>query len=265
MPWCVSCIRITDDDFDFDLGWRGNGQFLFSLMLPGTSSDAYDHSGEWDGASPDDASLFSAPNISNWTAIGPGQTAPDGGRDRALLLRENFAGKVMNSIFEDFPGQGITVEDIKTESTPGSGIFDFNDTNDSYATIGTPREGFQLEILNNTWAQFAEFDGSVASMVKPNSVTDNADQTLYTGEIADVVAELTDNGNKPVTNAVLRGISREADGGLDPRPTVGDSDVTDPTAYQMDAVTYRGAFDPSAADTWLSGWSTLAKFGYLGN
>ena len=262
----VSVAFSTDDDFDFDLGWRGNGQFLFSLMLPGSSSEAYDHAGEWDGASPDDASLFSAPNISNWTAIGPGQNLPQEGRERALLLRENFAGKVMNSIFEDYPGEGITVEDVKAESVPGSGNFDDDDPNDSYATIGTPREGFQLEILNNTWAQFAQADAvaGVSSLVQANTVRDDAEQILYTGETADVVAELEDNSNK-LMGAVLMGISRTADGGLDPRPSAADPDVADPTGLGMDAVTYRGAFDPSASDTWLSGWSTLAKFGYLGN
>lgn len=263
----VSVAFSTDDDFDFDLGWRGNGQFLFSLMLPGTSSDAYDHSGEWDGASPDDATLFSAPNISNWTAIGPGQAVPAGGRDRALLLRENFAGKVMNSIFEDYPGQAITVEDLKSESVPQSGTFDVDDTNDSYANIGTPKGSFQLEILSNTWAQFAGYDAGqgVSSMVKPHSERNDAGDLLYSGEIADVVAELTNNNNKVETSAVLRGISRTADGGLDPRPSSADSDVTDPTTHGMEAVMYRGAFDPSKADIWLSGWSTLAKFGYLGN
>ncbi len=263
----VSVAFSTDDDFDFDLGWRGTGQYLFSLMLPGTSSDAYDHAGEWDGASPDDASLFSAPNISNWTAVGPGQNAPDGGRDRALLLRENFAGKVMNSIFEDFPGVAITVEDLKSESVPQSGNYDVDETLDAYANIGTANNGFQLEILNNTWAQFAGYDDGVgvASMVKAHSEKDDDDNTLYKGETADVVAELTDNTNKIEVNAVLTGISRETDGGLDPRPSAADGDVTDPTTFGMETTNYRGAFDPSASDTWLSGWSTLAKFGYLAN
>ena len=124
-----------------------------------------------------------------------------------------------------------------------------------------------MEILNNTWAQFAEADAvaGVSSLVQANTVRDNAEQLLYTGETADVEAELADNGNKLATMSALQGISRTADGGLDPRPSAADSDVTDPTGYGMDAVTYRGAFDPSASDTWLSGWSTLAKFGYLGN
>ena len=173
----------------------------------------------------------------------------------------------MNSIFEDFPGQAITVEDLKSESVPQSGNYDVDELLDAYANIGTPTGGFQLEILNNTWAQFADYDAGtgVSSLVKAHSERDDDGNTLYSGETADVVAELTDNNNKVETAAVLMGISRTADGGLDPRPSSADSEVADATTFGMDAVTYRGAFDPAASDTWLSGWSTLAKFGYLGN
>ena len=232
----ISVAFSTDDDFDFDLGWRGYGQFLFGLMLDGTNPEAYDHSGEWDGASPDDATLFSAPNLYNATFIGPGQNAT--GRQRALLLRESFAGKLGNSVLEDFPGAGIEVQDV-----------DGNTTTDSYAVITQPREGFQLEVLNNTWAQFGGFDGTVASMVSGS------------GQTADVVAELTDNANTVLTTAYVGGISRATDGGLDPRPAADDANVANVPAGLQQA-NYRGAFQ-AGQPTWLAGWSTLSKLGYL--
>ena len=43
----ISVAFSTDDDFDFDLGYRGTGQYLFSLMR--TDDEGYDHAGEWDG------------------------------------------------------------------------------------------------------------------------------------------------------------------------------------------------------------------------
>jgi hypothetical protein len=32
----------------------------------------------------------------------------------------------------------------------------------------------------------------------------------------------------------------------------------------LDQVSYKGAFDPSGSN-WLSGWTTLAKYGFLSN
>jgi hypothetical protein len=61
---------------------------------------------------------------------------------------------------------------------------------------------------------------------------------------------------------VITSISRADDGGLDPRPS---GDVSGVVAFPNDwfeEVDYRGAFTAEGA-TWLSGWSTLSKYGYL--
>ena len=50
-----------DDCFDWDLGWRGNGQFWMAL----TGEDNGDNGGELDGAKPDDGSPTSNPTIVN--------------------------------------------------------------------------------------------------------------------------------------------------------------------------------------------------------
>ena len=238
----ISVAFSTDDDFDFDLGWRGTGQFLFALM--GDETIGFDHSGEWDGADPDDADLFSAPNIYNATFVGPGTGAA--GRDKAILMRENFAGKLGNSILEDYPGVGIEVQD----NGDGSGSL----PNDSYERLTVERDGYIIEITNNTWANFAGAT-DLNSLIKPTSGDDG-----YVGQTADTEAELADNNNKYSATGVLSSISRTPDGGLDPRPLTEDTDVaTVPDGLEQ--VNYRGAF--SASDNWLAGWSTLAKFGYM--
>lgn len=237
----VSVAFSTDDDFDFDLGWRGHGQFLFAIM--GDQTIGFDHSGEWDGADPDDADLFSAPNIYNATFIGPGTGAS--GRDLAVLMRENFAGKLGNSILEDYPGVGIEVQDL------GDGSGDL--PNDSYERLTTERDGYQVEITNNTWANFAGAT-DLNSLVKASS------DAGYTGQTADAEAELADNANKYSATGVLSGISRTPNGGLDPRPVAEDTEVaTVPDG--MEQVNYRGAF--SATENWLEGWSTLSILGYM--
>lgn len=238
----ISVAFATDDAFDFDEGWRGNGQFLFALQLEGGENE-FDQVGEWDGAVPDDATLYSAPNIFNATLIGPGQNSTD--VLRGLLIRDGFAGKLGNSIMEDFPGVALQVEDRE-------GI-DY----DSYGRLVTETaEGFQLEILNNT---FAAFSGAtdLASLVEATSGEDEG----YAGATEAVVAELTDNSNIFSADPVLSGISRTTDGGLDPRPAAA-TDATATVPSGLEQVDYRGAFAPGET-TWLSGWSTLSQLGYL--
>lgn len=239
----VSVAFATDDDFDFDLGYRGNAQFLFGIAQTG-DENVYDNAGEWDGADPDDAAPFSAPNIFNATFIGPGQGAS--GTQRAILMRDAFAGKLSNSILEDFPGKGIQVEDRQSAV-------------DSYERITTATDGYQLEILSNTWAQFGAYDANagLASLVE---ATEGEDDN-FTGATDDVVAELNDNNNTYSPASVLNSISRIMNGGLDPRPAT-ETSASAAVPEGMEQVNYRGAFAPGEP-SWLSGWSTLAKLGYL--
>lgn len=125
----------NDDAFDYDTGYRGFGQFWFTIQLGTIADNAGDHGGEWDGAVPDNATLYSDPTIYNATFIGRGRT--DGGRGDeapAILMRDNTAGVLANSIITDFDGKGIEVEDLA-----GQG--------DSYNRF---LEG-EIEILNNIW------------------------------------------------------------------------------------------------------------------
>jgi uncharacterized membrane protein len=125
---------VDDDNFDYDYGWSGNGQFWFSIQTE-TLPNA-DHGGEWDGADPDNAEPFSNPTLYNLTLIGLGQdaairdvTAP------AILMRDNTGGTLANSIITDFNGKGIEVENLA--DTDG----------DSYNRLINRN----LMLLNNVW------------------------------------------------------------------------------------------------------------------
>ncbi len=63
----------------------------------------------------------------------------------------------------------------------------------------------------------------------------------------------------------LRGISRAADGGLDPRPAAGSPALstarTTPTDGFYTAAAYKGAFD--GQNLWLRGWTFLDQIGML--
>ncbi|MCX2745963.1 hypothetical protein OO013_18930 [Mangrovivirga sp. M17] len=238
----ISVAFSTDDDFDFDLGWRGNAQFLFSLFR--SDADGFDHAGEWDGASPDGADLFAAPNVYNYTAVGPGQDAPQGGK--AILMRDAFGGKLVNSVFVDFPSYAIEIED-RTDTDV-----------DSYGRLTTEVQGYRTEVLNNTWSQFGNYDGTVESVV----LASEDDGALIT----DVVAELADNNNTITNDLAITSLNRGTvsadDVVLDPRPATNDTNVITNVPNGIEAVNYRGAFS-AGEPTWLSGWSTLSKFGYV--
>lgn len=238
----VSVAFSTDDDFDFDLGYKGNAQFLFSIMR--SDEDGYDHAGEWDGASPDDAALYSAPNIFNATMIGPGQDAT--GRDKALLWRENFAGKLGHSILVDYPSKGLEVQDL------GTGKVD---------CLQKMTDG-ELEILNNIWSSFKGVS-TTDDLIKITSKDgDDNPITPREPEATTLKAELTDNNNTVSETSVINGISRDADGGLDPTPSISDfGDVATALPEGIESTDYKGAFAPG--ENWLADWSSLAKFGFL--
>ena len=101
---------VDDDNFDYDYGWSGNGQFWFSIQSESLPNS--DHGGEWDGADPNNIEPFSNPTLYNVTMIGLGQNANI--RDAqapAIIMRDNSAGTLANSIITDFNGKGIEIED----------------------------------------------------------------------------------------------------------------------------------------------------------
>ncbi len=230
----------SDDSYDFDQGWTGQGQFIFALQGDGLVSD-YDYAGEWDGfAVPTD--IFSAPNMVNCTLVGPGKDVANPLRDRAILMREGFAGKLVNSIIVDFPGFGIQITNLETD-------------NSSCNRINNPftddRGTFQVELLNNTWSAIKNYDGAdMASMIHGDCSDD-------------IKAELVDNDNNAVMDNVLVNTSgRNSGSAIDPRPSGNGVSTFDVSGWGLESVSYRGAFAPDQ-DLWLKGWSTLSKYGYL--
>jgi len=134
-----------DDAFDFDLGWRGNGQFLFALNLPGGGALESDHSGEWDGADPDEAPLASDFTIANATFIGPGDMSARDDTAPAILVRDNAAADLLNSIVTNWNGKAIEIEDR-----------DDTDTGDSFAKFQNGEIDIEGNIFN-VGSQYTEF------------------------------------------------------------------------------------------------------------
>lgn len=231
----ISAAFATDDSYDFDLGWSGKGQYLFALQGC-CSGDAHDKAGEWDGAKPDDAPLYSRPDLANMTFIGPGASST--GAQNAIVMRDAFGGSVYNSIIVDFPGVGIEVEDLE------NGI-------DSYQRLV---DG-EIELLNNTWSAFAGA-ANTDELVKITSGSPTYPNGTFLKD------HLSDNDNINVESSVLSSISRNpGSGGLNPKPT-SNFDNVGMVPSGLESPGYRGAFDPFGP-LWLADWSTLAKFGLI--
>ncbi|NWF49927.1 MAG: T9SS type A sorting domain-containing protein [Ignavibacteriaceae bacterium] len=220
-----------DDAIDWDQGWRGRGQFWFVIQ----GDNEAGRGGELDGG--DDCETctpFSIPLLSNLTLIGAGANTSGlggDGNDRALYFRDNSGGKIWNSIITDFVGStsGITVEDLASGE-------------DSRARL----EAGQLLLQNNYWWGFA--NGNTLSSIATQSF---------------VQTHLSSNQNF-IADPQLRGISRQPNLGLDPRPAVGapttSGAIAPPDAW-FKVVQYFGAFDPTDG-IWTQGWTALSSLGF---
>jgi hypothetical protein len=179
----------SDDSFDFDEGFRGRGQFWFAIQ-------GVDEAGrimEMDGATGNEnGTPYGSPKLVNLTLMGDGVTnsGVSGDGDQAVIFRDNIGGWLYNSIITDFAGQeglGITVEDIDNSGSKPL---------DSRQRL----ESGDLDIANNIWYGFAAGNG----------LADFAPQDFMQTYLA--------GSNQVIADPQLRGISRETDGGLDPRP-----------------------------------------------
>ncbi|MCB0638733.1 MAG: T9SS C-terminal target domain-containing protein, partial [Lewinella sp.] len=225
-----------DDGFDYDFGWRGNGQFWFYLA---DDEGSVGRGGEHDGASPDLQEPFSMPTIYNATYVGSGTGAAGlqgDGNDYALNCRDRAGGHYFNSIFTDFTGKALAIEDLDADDM------------DTYANFLNG----DLSFTNNIWFGFGE--SSVLT-----DLIDGADAVA-------VAAQLVADANVLVSPG-LAGISRDPNGGLDPRPNAASNalgtGLPNTEGLFFSTVSYVGAF--SNQNNWLKGWTALDEYGYLGD
>ncbi|GIV57179.1 MAG: hypothetical protein KatS3mg042_0092 [Rhodothermaceae bacterium] len=129
-----------DDGFDYDEGFRGRGQFWFLIQGAEDGGSGGEHDG---GTDPETGEPFSIPVIYNVTYIGSGASSLNTSNDRAVKLRDNAGGKYYNSIFTDFAGTGINIEDLSSGE-------------DSRARL----EAGDLVFRNNLWFGFGDINGS---------------------------------------------------------------------------------------------------------
>jgi trimeric autotransporter adhesin len=226
----IAVAFCQDDSFDLDEGHQGFHQFWFAIQNPtGTLGD---RGGEWDGGNGSDPVRTGTPNttatIYNATFIGDSATA--GGGNRGFLLDDYFAGQLHNSVIHQFSGDAITKE------TDGVGN-------------GVAPQPMPSVFSNNTWGSFGGTGGLLTTLNTAGSPSGTGNSAIG-------------------TDPQLVGISRSANGGLDPRPNLASplrrsalsaAPVGAPVGF-FETTAYRGAFGDT---NWLNGWSYLSKAGYL--
>ena len=230
-----------DDNFDWDEGFRGKGQFWFGVGASDKGNQAMEMDG---GTSPEDGQPYAMPELYNLTLIGSGATSTNTASN-GLIFRDNTGGKIYNMILHDYRNYAVRLE---TESAQAQ---------DSAKRLAAG----DLAIGNSIFGTFGAGTTTTQMFTAPNATSGGAaPATNYT--VAHITA--APQANQINTNPLLTGISRTRNKGLDPRPATGSpalSGARTPPADGFFSVTnYIGAFSSA---NWAKGWSAISALGYL--
>lgn len=226
----VNCKHIIvaycgDDAFDYDMGYRGKGQFWLAVEDPAIGDRLIEADG---GVDPVDGMPYSIPVVFNTTFIGRGSDI----EDNLISFFDNAGGKFANSIFLK-QGKGVEME--------------FNPKrDDSYYQF---TQG-NLEIKNNIFFQIADDSPQGIFRITAESGVDiteeqNTFQAYFTGAeniVSDPGIAVDDMEFSPL-----------------PEGNVYDNLAEYPDAW-FETVNYKGAF---GSYNWASGWSYLSQLGLL--
>jgi len=227
-----------DDNFDWDEGFRGKGQFWFAIGASDKGNQAMEMDG---GTTPEDGQPYAIPELYNLTLIGSGAASANAGSN-GLIFRDNTGGKLFNSIIHDYRTYAVRIE---TESAQSQ---------DSAKRLAAG----DLAITNNIFGTFGAGTGDAQLFISPNATTGGA------APASNYTADHIKAGNRINTDPRLTGISRTRNKGLDPRPAVGSPALTGAKLAPSDGffaqADYVGAFKNA---NWAKGWSAISQLGYL--
>lgn len=214
-----------DDAFDFDLGYRGMGQFWVALQEPGKGDHLIEGNGGYD---PVNGIPYSRPLIWNATLIGCGQ---DQGRI-ALRFDRNAAGVLANSILVNQSG-GAEIEYIANGD-------------DSFLQW----QSGNLQIMNNIFNQIA---GNIAGEMFHVTAFQGVDITQQDAALSKYFVDAANKVYDP-------GIYSSQDGfHVFPSSGVFD-DLAPPPDDWFEQTTFKGAF---FTYNWLSGWTLIDESGMI--
>lgn len=248
----------SDDNFDIDQGFAGNGQFWLAVQ----STDGAGRISEMDGAGDPEvgARVVSNGIIANATyiGVGPGNTSvPGDGGTPMIFQRDNNSTSYYNSVFMDGPETsegGLHIEDRSDDAFSEDAFANFNDGD--------------LVHKNNLWYNVgANFDANT-TFEDIIAFTEEDGSDVNSNQASTIANQLGTDNNELVTSSPIQSISRS--GGVptfDPTPA---NDATSGAASLpsgepgLTDTNYRGAFAPSGSNSdWADGWTTIEAKGEL--
>ncbi len=231
-----------DDAFDWDEGYRGKLQFLFTIQDPAVGNHAFESDG---GTTPEDGQPYAMPTIYNYTAIGSGATSSNA-LSIGPIFRDNTGGRIHNSIFHDFRGYAFRIE---TESAQSQ---------DSARRLAAG----DIVIANNLFGTFGAGTAEAQLFLSPNATAGGAaPASNYTAAHITAAAQ----SNRINTDPQFVAIDRTRGGQLDPRLRAGSPALqlaaTAPNDGFFTTAGYLGAFTTSG--NWAYAWTKLGRDGYF--
>jgi len=146
----LSVAFCGDDAFDFDLGYRGNVQFILAIQSASRGDKLIEGSG---GIDPITAQPYSLPQIFNGTFIGRGKAFTE----RCASFNRNAAGTLANSIFID-QARGVFIEYVDgSESSYSQFLEDkLQIMSNIFNDLGTTNPDSVLKIEAAAWTEVSQ-------------------------------------------------------------------------------------------------------------
>jgi hypothetical protein len=247
----VSLLWGDDDGLDYDQGWTGNVQFIFSLKRSTPGNALSDNGIEADGDdNTTNVAQRSHPVIYNGTWIGTYENAAtaDNSGDAGFNFKERTEGEVYNCIVANYE-RGVVIDKIKNSRPPA------NTSDGSNEAYGNWQTGFPtsntLQIKCNTFVNC-----SIPLAIENNSVytynTLPADNSKFTADNNVSVASLPSFDFAYTMDYTANTVSDK----YDAIPDLVATTCSTPSNGFFTAANYRGAFEPGKK-SWLSDWAIL--------
>lgn len=267
----ASVLFGDDDMFDYDLGWKGKGQFLFG-MASDSISGVHSTDNGFEADADDDKfapALRSHPILYNVTLISNGHIFPtaDNSGPAAIQAKELAEGEIYNSIFANFRS-GLHLATGRSNVTNKGDAYDnWTNTDNAYNTGTGVAVKNSLKVKNNTFIGFGNIpvkafyittgalvQGTTPKVYKPATAASAADITQFTTTDGNsVVASVPGIDYNWAWNSAAH--TSYSSNSFHATPTSNiTSSITPPADGFFSVVNYRGAFDANKA-SWLSEWA----------
>lgn len=227
----VAIFGTSDDDLDFDYGYRGKIQYAYIVKDPKVADQADQSNGiECDNENvPGAPTPLTRPVLSNITLCGPNSSTADSHHNYAMRWRRDCQFSVHNSVFAGWLKAGFSMESALVAN--GFNTDSSKVKNSLIHSIASP-------VLVDAAAKTIIDSSAVATKLVANGSTllDGATQSWLSASAFSLTAP----------NALPAANSPALTGAL-----FADADVAD--AF-FDKVTFRGAFGTA---NWMQGWTSF--------